>query len=112
MTMMMMLTIIIVIVITVIVFVINIFFIVTIIITIIIIVKNQHYPYFTARTDSIKSKFQISCFLKNHALLLSYQRPWMLNSSDLPYEKELYINIHGEAYITRKVNSYPKIDIT
>ena len=104
--------IVIVIVITVIVFVINFFFIVSIIITIIIIVKKQHYPYFTARTDSIKCRFQISCFLKNHALLLSYQSPWMLNSSDLPYENELYINIHGEANVTRKVNSYPKIDIT
>ena len=86
-------------------------FIFIIIITIIIIVRKQHYPCFTARTESIKTRFQISCSLKNHALLLSYQRPWMLNLSDLPYKNELYINIHGEAYITRKVNSYPKIDI-
>ena len=86
-------------------------FIFIIIITIIIIVRKQHYPCFTARTESIKTRFQISCSLKNHALLLSYHRPWMLNLSDLPYKNELYINIHGEAYITSKVNSYPKIDI-
>ena len=78
---------------------------------IIIIVRKQHCPCFTARTESIKSRFQMSCSLKNHALLLSYQSPWILNLSDLLYKNELYINIHGEAYITRKVNSYPKIDI-
>ena len=50
---------------------------------IIIIVRKQHCPCFTARTESIKSRFQMSCSLKNHALLLSYQRPWILNLSDL-----------------------------